>query len=85
MITIHKYQFDLASRVEIKMPQGAKVLSIQVQNGAPTVWAMVVTEAAFEIRVFRIYGTGSALDTFAIAGNHLATIQHQGYVWHIFE
>lgn len=85
MITIHKYQFEIANRVEIEMPAGANVLSIQLQDGKPTVWAMVETTYSSEKRVFRIYGTGHKLDMFATEGRYLSTIQHNGFVWHIFE
>ena len=85
MVTIHKYQFEIADKVLIKMPEGARVLSVQVQNDTPTIWAMVVTESKPVMREFRVYGTGNAVDTFAINGTYLGTIQHIGFVWHIFE
>jgi hypothetical protein len=85
MITIFKYQFLIADQVIISMPEGAKVLSVQVQNNTPTIWAMVVTESKPQNRQFRVYGTGNELDTFAINGKHLGTIQQNGFVWHIFE
>lgn len=85
MITIHKYQFQIADKVIVQMPKGAKVLSVQLQNGVPTIWARVVTDMENESREFRVYGTGHEIDTFAIQGTHLATIQHHGLVWHIFE
>jgi hypothetical protein len=85
MITIYKYHFRIADRTIVAMPQGARILSVQIQNGVPTIWAMVVTESKMEERVLRCYGTGHEIDTFAIQGTHLATIQHLGFVWHIFE
>lgn len=85
MVTIHKYQFEISDRVEIEMPCGASVLSIQLQDGKPTVWAMVETTYSAETRVFRIYGTGHKLDLFATEGRYLGTIQLEGFVWHIFE
>lgn len=85
MITIYKYQFEIAGRVEIEMPAGANVLSIQLQDDKPTVWAMVETTYSLERRVFRIYGTGHKLDMFATEGRYLGTIQLEGLVWHIFE
>lgn len=85
MITIHKYQFQIADKVTIQMPQGARVISVQLQNGVPTMWAMVVTDMKMISHEFRVYGTGHELDTFAIQGKHLGTIQQNGLVWHIFE
>jgi hypothetical protein len=85
MITIYKYQFRIADKTIVVMPQGAKILSVQIQNGVPTIWAMVVTEMKTEERVLKCYGTGHEIDTFAIQGKHLATLQVNGFVWHIFE
>lgn len=85
MITIHKYQFDISDKVTIEMTQGANVLSVQVQDGRPTMWAMVETNYSLEKKSFRIYGTGHELDLFATEGRYIGTIQHNGFVWHIFE
>ena len=85
MLTIHKYQFEISGRVEIEMPVGASVLTIQLQDDKPTVWAMVETTYSMEARVFRIYGTGHKLDMFATEGRYLGTIQESGFAWHIFE
>jgi hypothetical protein len=85
MITIYKYQFRIADETIVVMPQGAKILSVQMQNGVPTIWAMVVTESKMKERTLRCYGTGHELDTFAIQGTYLATLQINGFVWHIFE
>jgi hypothetical protein len=85
MITIHKYQFEIADKVVIEMPIGADILSVQIQNGKPTIWAKVETTYKEEKKVFRIYGTGHELDLFAMEGRYLATIQQGQFVWHIFD
>lgn len=85
MITIHKYQFEIADSVVIEMPEGANVLSVQVQDGEPMMWAVVETTYCLKKKAFRIYGTGHKLDFFATEGKYIGTIQHNGFVWHIFE
>lgn len=85
MTTIYKYQFDIADKVEVEMPRHAIILSIQVQDNKPTLWAQVETGHQMETRTFRIYGTGHSLDMFATEGKYLQTIQLDGLVWHIFE
>lgn len=85
MVTIYKYQFDIAEEVQIKLPQHATFLSVQVQDNKPTLWAQVETGHAFVIRTLHIYGTGHSLDMFATERKYLATIQVNGFVWHIFE
>lgn len=67
------------------MPRAAKVLCVQVQHGAPQIWALVGNEAeTVEARPFRVFGTGqempgglSYLGTFQLSGG--------GLVWHLFE
>jgi hypothetical protein len=85
MITIHKYQFPIADDVAIKMPERARVLSVQVQNGIPTLWAMVETDWKKEERKFKVYGTGHELNGLDLFRTHIGTIQLNGLVWHIFE
>lgn len=85
MVTIHKYQFSIADEVSIKMPERAKILSVQVQDGKPTIWAMVETDWKREIRTFKVFGTGYQLNGLAFFYTHIATIQLDGFVWHIFE
>lgn len=85
MITIYKYQFLIADTVHIEMPEKAKVLSVDTQNNTPFLWAMVNTEWVKETRKFYVAGTGNVLTELWLFKSHLATIQLNGYVWHIFE
>ncbi len=85
MITIYKYQFVIADAVEILMQQNAKILSVQLQDGIPTMWALVDTEPGVEIRHFEVVGTGQQLDGLIVFKTHIGTIQANGLVWHIFE
>jgi hypothetical protein len=62
MITIHKYPFLIADQVKIEMPIESQILSVQVQNGMPTIWAKVNTESNKEIRTFWVFGTGHEIN-----------------------
>lgn len=84
MITIYKYQFQIADRIEIEMPIHSDVLSIQLQSGIPTMWVKVDTSLQMVKRIFVVFGTGHEINSM-FDYRHIGTIQHQGYVWHIFE
>jgi hypothetical protein len=82
------WKFKLADGVDhfaLDMPVGATILSVQVQNGEPCMWALIPdTSGDREMRVFRIYETGhSMIITEKLL--FLGTIQQPPYVWHLFE
>lgn len=85
MKNILKYPFEINDTVTIRMPGGAKVLSIQYQGNIPTIWAMVDTYNREAHREFFVFGTGHDIPS-ATTITYLATIQDpNGFVWHIFE
>jgi hypothetical protein len=96
--TIWKYPFEVADRVTLRMPRGARVLSIQVQCGQPCLWVMVATNSASNRsqtlgdpradlveREFYVAGTGHPLPEKC--GAYLGTFQLSGgaLVFHVFE
>jgi hypothetical protein len=84
---IYKYAvpFVLNRPFGVRMPQGARVLSCQVQRETLTFWAMVDPEAPMSLETVRIFGTGTPFDDdLADAIKHVATVQHDIYVWHVF-
>jgi hypothetical protein len=84
MITIHKYRFKIDTAIHIKMPVGANILNVGVQDGWPTMWAIVNTEQPIADRNFYIYATGQNMDEM-FGHDYIATLQLNGFVWHIFE
>jgi hypothetical protein len=82
---IWKYPFSVADIIEIMMPAGAKVLSVQAQFNELQLWALVWPGAVEEKRRFAIYGTGHPLP--AACGEYICTVQqHSGaLVWHVFD
>ena len=84
MITIYKYQFQIADKIEIEMPIHSDILAIQLQNGIPTMWAKVDTSLQKVKRIFVVFGTGHEISS-VFDYRHIGTIQLNGFVWHIFE
>jgi len=84
--TVYKYPIPVEGEFELGLPQGARVLSVQVQAGMVCLWALVDPKAPLAPRRFRLAGTGhpienaeslSFVDTFQLHGGAL--------VFHVFE
>ena len=84
MKRIYKYEL---SKPTVRMPQGAEVLTVQIQAGHLCAWALVDDAAPLVDRVFEIIGTGHAIanDGEEYPGEYLGTVQDGPFVWHIFE
>ena len=77
----------------IEMPAGAKVLSVQVVDGEPFIYALANTSAATETRAFAVYCTGADagvtgrfLGTFVVKerGPRMAA-PPRSLVFHVFD
>lgn len=82
--SIWKWEIPITSHFSLPMPKGARVLSVQMQNGAPVVWAEVSQDAAREARSFHVVGTGTPLP-MGVSLKYVGTIQQGHYVWHLYE
>ena len=87
MLKVFKYEVPISDFATVDMPQGAKILSLQVQHGTPTIWALVDPEAPSTQRNFRVAGTGHAIDNFGDELSFVGTCQMMdgSLVWHLFE
>lgn len=92
MRTIWKYELAVEDRIELEMPRGAELLTVQTQAGRPRLWALVDPIEPHETRRFRLYGTGHAVSdpprtTTEPSQVYVGTFQvFQGEgVFHLFE
>jgi hypothetical protein len=88
MKTVWKYPVTIGDEFTLEMPLAAKVLTVQVQHGAPYLWALVdpANVDAMRTRRFRLAGTGHPIeDTDGL--KYVGTFQMFGgsLVWHVFE
>lgn len=76
------WKYEVQSQ-PIYMPMDAKILSVQMQNGRPQIWAMGDTSYDMEARTLVVIGTGQSFDDT----NHkyIGTYQDDPFVWHLFE
>lgn len=86
MKTIFKYEFPIASDFSLEMPEGANVVSVQMQGETPCMWATVDNQAKPVRRAFSILGTGQSLPGLWEQGmRFIGTFQQPPFVWHLFE
>lgn len=56
--TIHKYPIAVGDSFTALLPEGARLLDVQVQRGVPCLWAEVNPDADHRPCVFYVRGTG---------------------------
>lgn len=83
MKTIWKFSLGITSLQSFDLPLGAEILAVALQDGWPQMWTLVDPTAERHRRHFSLFGTGHEVPNFP--GRHLATFQHDGFVWHFFE
>lgn len=86
MKTIWKYPLKVAGEQVVEMPEGAKIISAQMQGGQLCLWAIVISCRAVESRRICVFGTGHDISTDR-AYEFIDTAQMAGgsLVWHVFE
>ena len=85
---IWKYKLEGTDGQNISMPKGADILTVQVQDGLPFLWALVDPKAETEIRFIEIFGTGNPiLSDMGTSRKYISTFQmREGrLVFHVFE
>lgn len=83
MSRIYKFPLGLAQWQQVRMPQDAQILTIQMQGGKPTLWARVDITRPPETYHIAMVGTGE--ETNEEVGRYIATVQDGEFVWHFFE
>lgn len=80
-----KFPLELTDLQVVKMPNGARILTVQVQHDVPCLWALVDPEKTLVNRRIRIWATGQPiLEDFGV---YLGTIQLRdgSLVFHVCE
>ena len=87
---IFKYPFEVGGEIEIWMPEGAVLLTVQTvqaQNEPPCIWAIVDPAKPLETRQFRLFDTGQPIDMNLEKSKYIGTFQlYKGeFIRHLFE
>lgn len=86
-MTIWKFPLRFPADVQtVAMPRRSEILSCQLQDSTPTLWAVVDPEEPTESRTIRIFGTGHTLPEQHAILSYIGTVQMIGgaLVWHVF-
>lgn len=85
MMRIWKWPLQVTDRNALLMPEGAKLLDVQMQGETCCLWALVDESATEETRDIAIYGTGNPIPR--IPGQYIATFQMYGgeLIFHAFD
>lgn len=86
-LKVYKYSVPLTDYFSLKLPKGAKVLTVQTQRGEPKIWALVNPENPTETRRFHLAETGHPITEFEEELSYIGTFQLHGgdFIGHIFE
>lgn len=84
---IYKYPITDPSKIAIEMPEDAEILTVQMQNGTPCIWALVNPDNKTKERYFEVFGTGHPVYCdMGIDRKYINTFQMNGnLVFHLFE
>lgn len=86
---IWKYELDLTCnpRCTVRMPPAAQILTLQVQDHRPHIWALLTPEPTLWVdRNFVAIGTGhDIVPQPGVRLVYVGTYQISAYVWHVFE
>lgn len=82
---IYKYTLSMEHQQDVEMPEGAQLLSVQVQNSAVQLWALVDPTAPTVTRKIVLCATGEPIHVDL--GQFISTFQLLGgsVVFHAFE
>ncbi len=81
---IWKFELPVEDNIVVRMPDGAQIISVDVQREIPCLWAIVDPAAALVDRNFVLRGTGHEL---GIVGGHVGSflLYSGAIVFHLFE
>lgn len=74
---------------KVEMPEGAEILTVQVQNANICLWALVTPENSLKSRNIEVFGTGHDIpfDGISIYRRYIGSVQLESglLVFHVFE
>jgi hypothetical protein len=86
MRTIYKYPLEITDAQTIKMPEGAKILSVHNQGGTTCLWAEVDTDKELTERAIEIFGTGNPMWVdMGVQREFIGTVLDRQFVRHVYE
>ena len=82
---IYKYPLKPTGTQNVNMPDGARILCVQMQDGVGTLWALVDADSnSTTDRIIRIVGTGNTFQDSNLC-DYIGTVLDDGMVYHVWE
>ena len=84
MSVVYKYPIRIVAHQTIKVPEGARILTVQMQGDEACIWAKVdPDQREMELNIY-VHGTGHTLHENALM--YIGTIQQcdGNLIWHVF-
>lgn len=78
---IHKYEVAVNPKQVIELPQDARILTVQVQEGSVYIWAELDDNAEMTKHFIHVVGTGHPIPANCA---YLGTVQMPPFVWHLY-
>jgi hypothetical protein len=78
---VWKYVIAETDTFTVSMPDGARVVALQLQHGQPTFWAEVDDARPMVEVDFAVVGTGQPVP---VGTAHVGTWQYGHLVWHLY-
>ena len=85
MLSVWKFPLALKDEQSVRMPTGSEILTVQVQQGAIYLWALVAPKAPLVARTFMIFGTGDDISEEGPRLAYIGTVQQGAFMVHVFE
>ena len=85
MKTIWKFDVPIQDDFSILMPDGAKILKLDLQFGEPKIWALVDPDNEKKERFFIGRGTGHPMNETNICYVGTVVMTEGRFVFHLFE
>lgn len=86
MKAIWKFDLEILESQEVRMPEGARVLSVENQMERLVLYALVDTQAPKMERTVHIRGTGHPIAPRLIQAEFIGTVKmvDGALMWHVF-
>lgn len=85
-MVIWEFELEITDMQEVRMPEGAELLSVANQSGKLCLWAMVDPSKEKRCHRIEIFGTGHPIPVdMGIARKFIGTAVVDPFVWHVFE
>lgn len=80
-----KFELNTDSIQLVKMPRNSKILTVQVQDDRPVMWAFLTPDAPLENRCIESFFNGEPVDIEnTIEREYIGTYQLKGLVYHVY-